>query len=399
MQKHPTNKKIVFKDINLTGAFLALSALKSGHEVEILLPYPPCLDYLLVTTHFYPLSSSEILNSNEIKKSFNTRFSLFPWLIKAQRVVLFTPNTIPGPKKIYLTDKLLHLDREEATFPISFEKKDFSLQNPFDNPKGLSIREFQTDYHMAIIETLLKCKELGGLIQIGHNTEQHLYGSVVIICNSKPSKLLLEKTKPNLSPPTHYLIKTADFELIISIERMGVFLQFITINCPDKDHFCGFIKNLFPKMGIQYNQNIENRLGFTFSSFTNSVRLNEKGEIILPELSLSEISKNLKKTTAVLRTQHNLKIKTDLIPKGIIINHLSEEEMRRRRFECEEKYDLVKQTGIDYSRFSDIFHRYYNQIDDMIECAYSGINPDNTNLAWVKAEERMNERILNTLLQ
>jgi hypothetical protein len=85
--------------------------------------------------------------------------------------------------------------------------------------------------------------------------------------------------------------------------------------------------------------------------------------------------------------------------KALKYNRLDGFGFRKLQEECDEKFDLAKQTGIEYQEFCYYFFRYCNDIDDLIELAYQQMNESRANphLAWKKVELDFQKKIENEI--
>nr|MDA3927829.1 hypothetical protein [Prolixibacteraceae bacterium] len=69
------------------------------------------------------------------------------------------------------------------------------------------------------------------------------------------------------------------------------------------------------------------------------------------------------------------------------------ENFRIIQNECDEKFDLAKQTGIEYKHFLALFYRYRNDIDTLIDNAYKLMEQyRNPQKIWTEVEAQHTQK-------
>ena len=91
---------ICFRNINLTGAFLALAAQNSGLKVTIVLPPTLNWDYEPEITPYYPISFNQFWNSYTNIRFIENISSLFPNLVYPVRIFTFNSTKKINAKQV-----------------------------------------------------------------------------------------------------------------------------------------------------------------------------------------------------------------------------------------------------------------------------------------------------------
>jgi hypothetical protein len=218
LKNHDHNKTdICFYGLNFTGSLMALSALKSGLTVTIVLDQPLHWEYEPEVVTLYPLQLNKLFLSKRRIRFFAKISSLFPSLVYPLRILAISEGSKIQSKTINLIDTVLKRDRDIASLPIVFEGyADFHLlKNQFG--KGLLVQELRFDRNMAIIEVLRKCREAGAQIVSDLSAATVKSGSIIKCLPYQIRTRTLRIENFQLGFKNNLRIFTTDFEITTQV--------------------------------------------------------------------------------------------------------------------------------------------------------------------------------------
>ena len=388
------NVDLVLDGINFTSGLLALAAQKSGLRVAIKLPTPLNFDFQPELSFYYPTGIKDIATS-----IYNFHFllncsSIFPYLFFPQRVLSFNTKGTINHQLNSLTDRLLRRERDWAALPFNTSKyKNYDeLSATFS--KGVLVYEYRFDRNWAVIELLKMCKETGSLII---PQSQSITGKVKLTCTQyelNTNFLTLKKFKwPYLNN--------------VNIEQKSVRLTFQTANentvvgiYPKTSHiefnaFKDEIAATFTNLNLPVPQDFIARLQQIFHAHQSSG--NETDNVCL-DPNLQNLRSTFQRLLRNVSKNLGNPIKMDHLFEAFQNQKMNAEMFRIVQAECDEKFDLAKQTGIAYVDFVRLFYRHRNQIDEMIEEAYEMMDRTrNVKQIWQVVEEDWLKKVTNSL--
>lgn len=349
-----------FKNLNLSGALLALAASVRGMPVTIDVEGNIGRDYCPELTHWYPLSASELARS-AANYNWLLRFgSYFPHLIFQQRVFTYSKQGLPGAKFLWMADKFLGRDRELASFPIDKPQNDeqHRLQKIGFAQSFLTV-EYRIDRNRAIAILLQQSIDKGAKAAAPHNKPDSA-NTVLIECDTgflHRQTLKLENHRSAISNPYTFHLDGSTFS-IIPVEK-HLYLYYYPLQRGEIGNYqtrseCRAIAEAF-------HLSLDGPEWEAF--FERATSLSSPESKLIPELRLENIAQHASKIGKEYFRPHRLKwpLPDESLPTGFF--RLQQETMER-------KYDLAKQTGIDPVLFSYYYHRYATQIDWLTEKCY-----------------------------
>lgn len=364
-----SKKIIVFDGINYVGGLIALAAAKSGISIKfknINLDF----SYKPEITNYYPWS---ILNAGKAVGKYNflkKNSSFFPHLFYPQRVIVLKEDRTISSNTIAAIDKILGRGRETATLAITSSKyPDFHGINK-KYSKGWLVYEYLFDRNSAIIELLKLCLNEGAEIV----TETAYSNAFVVKCLPYNRTELFSDIEGKQSFYKNTIrIYSDNCELNILRYYNGISLQKSSYNIPQDK-----INTLLDDLKLS-DYNFENTLP--------KEQINNNSNFLLVDSALSDLKSQLKDVVQQLNCNINL----NSIFKNQS-NPISSEEFLKLQNECNEKFDLAKQTGIQYEHFLHLFYRYRHYMDDFTESAYSLMNKErNPEIIWDKVINRFQQ--------
>jgi len=333
----------VFQNPTITNFVDAMELLQKGKNVAVFFDKPLDRTDNFQITQTLPTSLVDIPNAVKKVKLWNQIFQLCPHLVQTQKVIYTN------------SDKKLFTTAVDATFRHQFNKKiQFIDQTTPSNLsflkieklKGIVFQEYKFNVSRFFIELLKSFEIQGGkiifekLLQTNNNTK------------------IVTGTRNNL---THFLIKTTvpdNFSLHTKINDSKLLL---------------------------WEQRKQLRVEI----------INSDRKIVNKQSAINNIQQFVSFTKNDLKEEEQLLFLTQKIIKSILnISKLSltcsfEHSTMNDNYELSlEKFDIAKQTRIEYLDFKILFHRYGSAIDEMIDIAYELMNETrDPKEIWIKAED------------
>lgn len=391
------NFDLCFQGFNLSGAVLAMSALQYGLKVAIIIDQPLNWNFEPEMVTLYPLKFKQLFQSVRRIKNFEKISSIFPSLVYPQRILTVSEGRKFRTKKISSIDLFLKRDREIASLPINFSKfPSFQIMaNYFQN--GLLVQEFRFDRNKAIIEMLQMCRNLGASI---FSDPEWLQGKIDASCvftclpiQNKAAELKIENFQ--FSFANNIRIETKDFEITTQVLKSTTCLHFGLKRKIGQDVFLSQVRILLKSIGIESSEMLQNEMKSIYTFIEQNTFHKHVNKQQLSDHEISAFKTNIKKDEKRISKTIGKKIGLKKLIRFFKSNRFDGTGFRQLQTECDEKFDLAKQTGIDYERFSYFFYRYHTSIDELIELAYQKMNDNRNNpqLLWENVEREFIEHI------
>jgi hypothetical protein len=391
------NFNLCFYGINLSGALIALAALNSGLKVAMIIKQPLKWDFEPEIITLYPLHLRNIFKTVSRIKFFERISSLFPSLVYPQRILAISEEIKFRPKTVYLIDLILKRERDIASLPVNFSKYPsyYLLGDHFKI--GLLIQEFRFDRNMAIIEILQKCKQMGAIIvKDDSNIQKKVDHENIFTClpsRQKTGELIIENFR--LGFPNNIRIETKNVEIISQDQDTSTCFHFMLKGKIEKDVFVNQVLAILNSIGVESSELSRNKLKSIHDNIELDAIYKDTGKMQLSDHDVSALQlnclKDVKRISKVIGKTVNLK---EMI-KSLKINRFDGTQFRQLLNECDEKFDLAKQTGIEYDQFCYYFYRYRDTIDQFIDSAYEHMNDDRTNPQgiWKQVEHEFQKQV------
>jgi hypothetical protein len=382
---------LCFYDINLSGALIALAALRSGLKVAMIINQPLNWNFEPEIITLYPLHFRNIFQSISKIKFFEKISSLFPSLVYPQRILTVSKEIKFRSKTVYLIDLMLKREREIASLPVNFTKYPsyHLLENQFKN--GLLAQEFRFDRNMAIIEILQKCKQIGAVIvKDDSNIQEKGDHKTKFIClPSQRNDYELKIEGFRLGFNNNLRIVNRNFEMTSQVCETSTIFNFSIKKKFNKDLFLKHVYTIFKSIGIETPDKYKEELSSVYDKLTSITRQELFDNYFINDPGIYDLNTLYRKSGKRISQVTGKKIQLQKRIKLLKSNHLNGSFFRQHQSECDEKFDLAKQTGIDYDKFSYYFYRYHDIIDHFIDSAYEQMNNDRVNphRVWEKVEK------------
>jgi hypothetical protein len=391
------NFHLCFHGFNLSGALLALAALQSGLKVDIIIDQPLKWDFEPEITTLYPLRFRNMFHSLRSIRYLEKISSLFPTLIYPQRILVVSEERKFRAKAISLIDYVLKRDREIASLPMNFSMFPSYqiLENHFQN--GLLVQEFRFDRNMAIIKMLHKCKEMGANIVRRESTiplnSDDKSRFLCLPFQHKHREMKIENFQLNFQ--NNVQIVAREFEMTSHVRESSTFFHFQILRYTNQQLMLDKVFYLLKAIGIESPEKFQKKLISIFKDTEWKISQREGELNLLSDPEISSFEKNLNSERREISKAIGKRIRFKKMIKALNYNKFDGFNFRKLQAECEEKFDLAKQTGIDYKKFSYFFYRYYDHIDDLIELAYQKINSHRSDpqRLWETVEQEFKVKI------
>lgn len=393
------NDKMVF-DLNLAGfnfsaGVVALAAIRSGLKAAIELEELPSSEFWPELSHFHPSTVAQTRKAYANFQFLLKCSSLFPHLYFPKRTLFFQSAGKLNSGLNTSFDQLLGRDRESSWLPVKTEQyQDYqNLSRTFE--RGALVYEYQLDRNRATFELLKMCLNEGAVL-VTHN--QAVKSKINLKCKPFEFEKFSIKLENNYHYPNPLRIKTRHFEFILNSIHSGTFLQ-VHFTKPTQDEvtFLEQVKELFVQLKLEFSERIISGLKQIFSFQTIKI---DSFEQEIPDGSLHNLRQEIIKIQQILESHLKVKIGLKKLFNHFPSNAMTGETFRSIQNECDEKFDLAKQTGIIYSAFAQLFYRYRFQIDSMIDSAYELMNQDRNPITiWQKVESDFQQSEWKTLSQ
>ena len=373
-----------FEGFNFTGGLIVLAALKLELRVAVSLSKPPDRDWLPELSQLYPGSVSQTRRSLADLQFLMRCSSLFPHLYFPKRVLLFHSTGKLNPGLTTVFDQLAGRDRDMATLPVNTKKlKAYSGMD--DRWKhGNLVFEYQFDRNGAIRELFWQCID-NGLMVISNPADclaNHRLKLLPFQHNAIMKKVHMDYPYPN---PIR--IKKPAFELMLNPQLSGVILQ-LTLKRKMKESI--LLTDAIGKLFGELNLNLPDEIIVWLNEVQQLGLADHRPEEGIADSPLKSLRTAVGEIRQQLNRQYNIKIDFKTIFTSYPANAITGETFRMLQNECDEQFDLAKQTGIDYREFSRLFYRYRFQIDEMIESAYASMTHQrDPQLIWQQAESKI----------
>lgn len=391
------NFDLCFRGINLSGAILAMGALKSGLKVTIVIDKPLNWNFEPEITTLYPLQIRKIFQSVRSIKYFKKIASYFPELVYQQRILIVSEERKFRAKIFFLIDFLLKRDRETASLPINFSKfPAFQLlANQFQN--GLLVQEFRFDRNMAIIKMLLKCKWMGAHIVCMEYRDKLKYDCKNIFAclpnQYKQRELEIENIQFNFK--NNLRVENKNIEMTTRFWESSTFFHFQVLSSTYQHLMHDKVFYLLKAIGVKSPEKYQKELTTIFNDF--KLELSQRQGVLnqIPDPEISNFEKSLNEGMRKISKATGKRIRFKKMIKGLKYNKFGWFSLQKLQANCDEKFDLAKQTGIEYGKFSYYFYRYNDCIDDLIELAYKKISENRTEplMVWKQVENEYQKQV------
>jgi hypothetical protein len=394
----PEESDLCFHGFNFTGALIALAAIYSGLQVVICVDKLVNLDFKPEIITLYPLSLDRFSSSVSSKRLLKKIASFYPSLIYPQRILTISDQKKFNASALSFTDFLLKHDREEASLPVQFSNyKEFqSLENCFKN--GALIQEFRFDRNMALVCLLQECKFHGARIS---GSFGNVNSKTTIICpetGSNIREVVIDGERLNFN--NNIRIINRYFETIVQKMGNSTVIRFQFIKPVNNQFFLEKALSYMKSLGIKTPEKYCDKLNAIYLTETeNNLRYNNNS-LIVYDSEIVDMKRYCRKIVRKVSANLGKNIRFKRWLASIKEVSLDGDHFRKVQDLCDEKFDLAKQTGIDYCLFCYFYFRYSNSIDEFIELVYEQleVNKEEANIAWVKVEKVFQEHMVDKIL-
>ncbi len=368
------------KGFNYTAGIVAFAVLKSGLKVAIEPPASFNNIYQFEILSSYPAVYYNLANALRQHQFMMKCSSFYPHLFYPLRVLNLSENI---PIKLYtIFDKLVGRDRESNFLPVSLKNTQHyrQLNEPF--PRGALIYGHRFDRNQAIVDLYRFCIDAGA-VKITAN--QNIESDCKYACEPFKREKYIIESKQTWPYPNAIQIERNNFSLSVYTGAENNICIQITPNkgVEIESVILDDIKLLLKKMQIEISDEIKNG----FKSLLNSTQENETFPHIISDVPFHNLQKSVNRLLKEVEKNTGERVKLKHAFACFMHSEMSHEMFRGIDDECNAKYDLAKQTGIDYATFSRLFYRYRNQIDPMTEIAYTLLNTTrDVEEIWLEAE-------------
>jgi hypothetical protein len=376
---------LLLKGFNFTAGLLALSALRAKLKVTLQLSEELNTSFQPELSCYYPQKISETINAVKNIRFLLKCSKLAPSLFLPQRVLTFSTLT---NRKTYLNntvDSLLRRDRESASFPINTSKYPEYINLSKYYSQASLVYEVRFDRNRAIVELLKQCLENG--LKIIPNIQTPL------------SKIILQCTPYQ---PLHHTIEIKDFKwplknnlwieyhnFKMTVQRVmnGTLVEFFFNNTINLANFQNTVHEEFEKLNIPISEILDHQLQEIIKKNHQKYTISNSH---IEDPNLTQLRAYSHQLHQNISTQLGSYINIDAAFNAFKNEEMSGDNFRNIQNECDEKFDLAKQTGIDYQHFMHLFYRYRESIDELIDKAYQQMNKErNPSILWKNTEQEL----------
>jgi hypothetical protein len=392
---------ICFHNINFTGTLLAFAAQNAGLKVTIVLPSNLNWHYDPEITPYYPVSLKQFLKSYSNIQFIEKLSSLFPNLVYPVRIFTFNSLEKIEAKTIETFDILLKRDRDHASLPLN--PTNFEVFKPIEKNlhSGVLAFEYRLDQNKAVIDLIRFCKQKGARI-ISEEEYKISKADSRVIVSCQPFNYEYNSFRID----NYHLHFQNDLRIIsdkieIQTQRLGndTYLRFHLLKKTSQQEFIDQCSSLLNNFGIENISNLKSNLESIYLSLTESKTPLHYDDKILNELSIIELYSNYLTIEKRVSKLIGKRIRLKKALEDIKQNAISSNSFRQIQNECDEKFDLAKQTGVPYLKFHYCFYRYREKIDDFIEQAYEQMNQTrDPELIWNRIETEYQTAVIKELL-
>lgn len=357
----------IIRNINLMGAFAALSVLESGNRVHFQLNDSNLAQKHIELSSMFRWNMLELPGTLTELKNWNRIANLFPYLFYPQRVADISPEREINPKKLIVLDQLQGKDRENCSLPIRFDSPGFEALNPRFCSKGVLNREYLIDRNRLTSILLAQCCTLGATFSHNETEPAHL------ICETNNAAQKLIELRDCTFPYNNSIRIASKWGSISWISKASSVWILINLHPKHEPNLKTEILEQASDLGIQINDFQKNAIHL---SCIEEFEITKEKITSLPQLSLNDtliglpkFLKKLEKTSKLkLRLPRMLEVETKFSLAGFDL-------LKQILNECDRMFDLAKQTGLNYSTFQQLFYSYGSEaMDWMIEEAFEQMN-------------------------
>jgi hypothetical protein len=362
MGNHKPTYSLQLKGINYVGALLAFLAQKSGINVNINLEKLPSAPHSPELSSIAPSSYAQLPGAKLKRQSVLKISTLTPHLFYPRRVLMVSENS--QLKKLQnIFDILTKREREACSLPVNlYKNKTYHALSP-KFKSAILVYEYQFDRNRAIIELLKKAKSAGATVSKKYN---HDIKILEFTPESKTHTTLFIGNH-KWAYPNDIRFSSSGLSIYLQKWNEGTRIGIILYNTKSN-------KEKIRNMAFDVLSRFEIKLTDEHKSHLENFIMDSDKANAITEPSLFELPKQLRNLLKQASKETNSTIR---LSNGIEKNGISpfiHSTFRSFQQQCDEKFDLAKQTGIDYSVFSNLYYRYPCHIDEMIEEAYKMMN-------------------------
>ncbi|MCF8362849.1 MAG: hypothetical protein K9G70_09535 [Prolixibacteraceae bacterium] len=341
--------------VNYVGALLAYLFQVSGMNVKINLKDQPDTSYSPELSAICPTSYIQLPGAIKRRRDLLKLSTLTPHLFYPKRILMLSGNN--NLQNVF--DILTNREREACSLPVNLSKNKAYKELAPKFKSAVLVYEYQFDRNRATIELLKKAKKAGATISKGAAPAT---GTLKFTTESNTHTTFLIKSH-KCPYPNDIRYSTPDFSIYFQRWNKGTRIGLILHNAvPNKEKLLSSIIELLLKIEVPVNDEVKNHF--------NDFIFNTNKKDLIAEHSLFDLPKQLRKLLKQASSLTNTYIRLSNALEKDAISPMNQSTFRYFQQQCDEKYDLAKQTGIDYSVFSHLYYRYPGYIDEMIEEAY-----------------------------
>jgi len=392
---------ICFVNINFTGSLLAFAAQSAGNQATIVLPSTFNWNFEPEITTYYPVSLNQFLTSYSNIRFVEKLSALFPNLVYPVRILTFNSKEKIKAKTIEAFDILLKRDRDHATFPLNPENFEHLKHLKENLHSGALAFEYRLDRNMATIELIKLCKQKGARIICEDDYKKSEQDpNKTIFCqpiDHESNEIIIKGFSTNFKND----LRIISNEIEIQIQKNGndTIFRFNSNDSVDISTFKEDCSLMLNSIGIQNIETIMAELGRINPSRKEYIKVCQQNSTVLEDLPISFLPANYALIEKQISKLIGIKINLQKTLNKLKNNEVTASSFRQLQNECDEKFDLAKQTGVPYQKFQCLFFRYHNKIDDFIEKAYERMNQTRDEaFIWQNIEEEYQTSIIQELL-
>ncbi|MBN2636182.1 MAG: hypothetical protein JXR61_07925 [Prolixibacteraceae bacterium] len=326
------NRKLNFTDPGFIEIANAISMLNKGKEISVVINKPLFRDDFFQVTKTFPRSIANVNRSYKLLKEWKTLFSIAPQLVIPQKVIY------AGTKKTWHSNFAdfwyKNSDQKRSAYIDSILPENLRFLN-FEKLQGVVFQEYKINVSRIYIELLKVFENAGG-------------------------KLI------------NYTVENIKSEANMAGKKVSHFKT--TISCPENFNLC-IHKD---KTEILFSET-DGKLTATITgeNFNAGIFLNylNNESIAYQEFQLP-----------ILLTKNAVKEITGTVQNPLFCS-FKNTEIESNYELCLEKFDIAKQTGIDFTSFRKLFYRYGKHIETVTDLAYENmIWQRDPKILWKNAE-------------
>ena len=392
---HEGEFDLCFNGINLSGALLAYFAVRSGLKVEFRLEKIMSRGFNPGIIAVYPFRTSQVVRSFFQIRFLEKLSSLFPSLLYPVKIMTVSDVIKFTAGQIHFLDRFLNREHDFISVPVNLSKySEYKIPGEYFK-RGVLVQEFRFDYEMAVFELLKICRKSGAHFSLDNPENQQIH-SAKITLNCRPSnqdgmKLKIENYSLGFSNSLRIINTTG--EIILREHEGDTFFHFCLQKSVSEEKFLRSAIDSLNNIGVENSERFRPELQSIYCANRTNKTYSKQEKIEISDIELNNLEKYCVRTAREISALLKKKIRVKETIGSMKRNSLDSSWFRNLLLECDEKYDLAKQTGVDYKDFSYYFFRYRNDIDELIEMAYSRMNTNRKHpeQVWLNVEsERIN---------